>query len=109
MSEVYKSSTTKGGDAEFFCENCKNPVSTAEATCPHCGAVFSGVKCPRCNYSGTMDLFITGCPRCGYVRDSRTIRNKPSLFNLSQGAFWGLIFFFLAAALTLGFLYESLW
>jgi hypothetical protein len=52
---------------KFFCENCKKEVSVRDKICPHCGKFFSDVRCPKCNFTGTGDLFYSGCPKCGYL------------------------------------------
>lgn len=52
---------------KFYCENCKNEVSSHAKVCPHCGRFFSEVRCPRCGFTGEGKLFFDGCPNCGYL------------------------------------------
>lgn len=51
----------------FFCENCGSEVKPTSKVCPHCGAFFTNVRCPRCNYTGKAHEFTRGCPVCGYL------------------------------------------
>jgi hypothetical protein len=39
--------------------------------CPHCGRVFTAVRCPECGYVGQARDFGAGCPNCGYAGDTR--------------------------------------
>lgn len=52
----------------FFCENCRNKVSAGSIICPHCGKMFSSVRCPECGHTGKEHDFISGCPKCGHLR-----------------------------------------
>lgn len=52
--------------AKFFCENCGAEVLSKARFCPHCGKFFSAVRCPNCNYTGSVSEFRTGCPVCHY-------------------------------------------
>jgi predicted RNA-binding Zn-ribbon protein involved in translation (DUF1610 family) len=51
----------------FYCENCKQEVSSTDKVCPKCGRFFTDVRCPRCNHSGAAESFHMGCPKCGYL------------------------------------------
>lgn len=51
----------------FFCENCGKEVRPTSKVCPKCGAFFTNVRCPRCNYTGKAHEFTQGCPLCGYL------------------------------------------
>ncbi len=107
MSEGFKSNGRNVDHAEFICENCKNAVTTAEPACPHCGALFFGVKCPQCNYSGKIDFFVTGCPRCGFVRSDQKLSDRgDNAFFLSKSSFWILFSFFLVMAVAVGYVYR---
>ncbi len=55
-------------DTHFFCEHCNNAVNISADACPYCGAIFSGVRCPSCNYSASAKEFLGGCPQCGYIQ-----------------------------------------
>ncbi|MFP4301556.1 MAG: zinc ribbon domain-containing protein [Spirochaetaceae bacterium] len=51
----------------FYCENCGEEVKPTAKVCPRCGAFFTNVRCPRCNYTGKAHEFTRGCPVCGYL------------------------------------------
>ncbi len=51
---------------EFFCEKCGAAVPGDAEKCPKCGRVFYSVRCPSCGFTGNADLFVSGCPLCGY-------------------------------------------
>lgn len=51
---------------KFFCENCHREVKASAKVCPHCGRVFTAVRCPSCSYVGQASDFRSGCPNCGY-------------------------------------------
>jgi len=54
-------------EARFFCEHCGKEVKASARVCTHCGSFFSAVRCPKCSFSGAGELFLHGCPRCGYA------------------------------------------
>ncbi len=60
------------GHVSFYCENCGKGVGPNARVCPHCGRFFSAVKCPACNFSGEVALFLAGCPNCGYTGAGRS-------------------------------------
>ncbi len=69
--------------ARFFCANCGAEVPPKTERCPRCGKFFSAVTCPACGFQGEAELFLKGCPVCGYLaaagktaRASRTRRKK---------------------------------
>lgn len=51
---------------KFFCEHCGAEVGRVEKACKRCGRFFSNVRCPSCGYTGREELFVEGCPVCGY-------------------------------------------
>lgn len=55
----------------FFCGNCGEEVDQRDELCPHCGAVFSAIKCPQCGYRGKLHEFHRGCPSCGFLGEHR--------------------------------------
>jgi predicted RNA-binding Zn-ribbon protein involved in translation (DUF1610 family) len=55
----------------FFCGNCGEEVNQRDELCPHCGAVFSAIKCPQCGYRGKLHEFHHGCPSCGFLGEHR--------------------------------------
>jgi len=54
----------------YFCANCGAEVGLREQICPNCQRGFLSVKCPRCGFNGKADLFLAGCPSCGYMHAS---------------------------------------
>lgn len=63
-----------GRRKRFFCENCGKEVDESEELCPHCGAVFVAIKCPRCGYRGKQHHFFRGCPACGFLGEENPLR-----------------------------------
>jgi Zn finger protein HypA/HybF involved in hydrogenase expression len=59
--------------AKFFCENCHHEVPFNAEICPKCKKMFSGVRCPVCQFSGPPQQFQNGCPRCGYQARPTTL------------------------------------
>ncbi len=55
---------------KFFCDNCGTQVDRNQLRCPHCGRYFKSVKCPNCGLAGSPDLFVDGCPSCGYAAEN---------------------------------------
>jgi len=53
----------------FFCDYCNYEVDNKAKTCPHCGRLFTSVRCPACGHSGPDSIFRNGCPKCGYSAD----------------------------------------
>ena len=51
----------------FFCEYCEKEVRAKDKICPHCRKLFSHVSCPQCEYRGSAEHFLMGCPGCGYT------------------------------------------
>ena len=56
----------KSRKARFFCETCGTEVSAGARSCPGCGKTFTAVRCPRCDFVGSVVDFSAGCPSCGY-------------------------------------------
>ena len=50
----------------FFCDNCGYEVGSDAKACQGCGRYFASVRCPSCNFTGDDQLFLKGCPSCGY-------------------------------------------
>jgi predicted amidophosphoribosyltransferase len=66
--------------ARFFCANCQAEVSPKTERCPKCGRFFSAVTCPVCGLQADADLFLKGCPVCGYMAlggKKKRARRKP--------------------------------
>ena len=62
--------------AQFYCEQCKKPVSQDTKRCPFCGIYFSAIKCPECSFAGEPALFSDGCPLCGYTGKTELTTDK---------------------------------
>lgn len=54
---------------QFFCESCGKSVQERDDICPHCGAFFVALRCPRCGFQAKRHRFAKGCPNCGYLSD----------------------------------------
>lgn len=50
----------------FFCKSCGKEVDAHAENCSHCGKEFTAVRCPRCGFTGELELFSQGCPSCSY-------------------------------------------
>jgi DNA-directed RNA polymerase subunit RPC12/RpoP len=61
--------------AVYYCGNCSRAVNAEAAVCPHCGSIFTSVRCPRCGFEGRAAAFRDGCPSCGYLM-SREERSR---------------------------------
>ncbi len=53
--------------AKFYCEFCNTEVKANAKSCSNCGKIFVSVKCPNCGKIGPQQIFIQGCPICGYA------------------------------------------
>jgi len=97
---------------DFFCENCQNPVAFDAPNCPHCGVLFSGVKCPRCHYSGNITRFKKGCPKCGYIHvlssGIKTSHKNEYKSTIPDKIFFPVLMLLLAMSIFLGLLYHRL-
>ena len=56
---------------KFYCDNCGTKVSRDTVKCPKCGRFFKSVRCPSCGLTGSPDLFVNGCPSCGYAEEKK--------------------------------------
>ncbi|MDC7225571.1 MAG: zinc ribbon domain-containing protein [Spirochaetales bacterium] len=68
---------------KFYCDNCGTKVSRNAAKCPHCGRFFKSVRCPSCGLTGPADLFLDGCPSCGYAAEK--FREDVDFYELEEG------------------------
>lgn len=64
--------------AQFYCKSCGKEVLPEAEYCPHCGKEFSAVKCPRCGFTGELELFRSGCPSCSYSGKTENPSKKTS-------------------------------
>jgi uncharacterized membrane protein YvbJ len=62
----------------FICEKCGRVVPHDTQRCMFCGKIFTGVRCPRCDFTGESSLFKNGCPVCGYTGRMREAGKKKS-------------------------------
>ena len=60
-SSSYDLANSNEGKQE--CKNCKYLFDANESTCPACGFVVGGWKCPSCGQSNSADA--TECSGCG--------------------------------------------
>ncbi len=56
----------------FFCEACGAEVRGRADSCPSCGRSFLGIRCPRCGKEGSAEVFVKGCPDCGYMTEMKS-------------------------------------
>jgi uncharacterized protein (TIGR02145 family) len=52
----------------YKCSNCGRLMDYPMEKCPHCGILLSGVRCDKCNYTGSKNEFLSNgnrCPKCG--------------------------------------------
>ncbi|MCF7937241.1 MAG: zinc-ribbon domain-containing protein [Spirochaetales bacterium] len=89
----------------FICESCGAEVPGNAQVCPNCGKEFTGVRCPRCSFSGSEQMFQEGCPACGYrpgqtfgEEGKKEIHNQRKQASLadqtgkrSSAVLWGLL------------------
>jgi hypothetical protein len=73
-------------EARFFCEHCGKEVKSSARVCTHCGSFFSAVRCPKCSFSGAGELFLHGCPRCGYAGGTVDSEQQETAFEFSLGS-----------------------
>lgn len=62
-----RNSSALADKVRFYCESCGKQVRSRDKICPHCGRFFTKVRCPACNLVGDAELFLNGCPSCGYL------------------------------------------
>ncbi len=62
----------------FYCADCGEEVSDKARKCPHCGSIFTAVRCPQCLFEGKAELFSSGCPVCGYMEKPAEQRSDAS-------------------------------
>ncbi|NIZ40126.1 zinc ribbon domain-containing protein [Entomospira entomophila] len=65
--------------SHFFCDACNREVASHLDKCPYCGVKFAGVRCPACQYHGTIADFANGCPSCGYTLGEQFTPEKPTI------------------------------
>ncbi|AEJ61253.1 hypothetical protein Spith_0980 [Spirochaeta thermophila DSM 6578] len=106
----------------FYCEYCHQQVSPRDRICPHCGRIFTDVRCPECGYTGGVKEFLKGCPSCGYLGEvhyPQERREEPSdgtssfvMFekkdSLPASLFWIIMLLLGATFLVLIYFYLSL-
>lgn len=64
--------------ARFYCANCGTEVPPRTDRCPQCGKFFRAVTCPKCGFEGDVNVFLKGCPVCGYLVNVEKMRRRPA-------------------------------
>lgn len=54
------------GTIAYICGKCHSEVAKDAKICPNCKAKLGNIRCPFCNFKGSLDDFKNDtCPRCG--------------------------------------------
>lgn len=57
---------SSNGEIAYVCGKCGKIIQKEDSICKHCGARLGDIKCPFCNFKGSVDDFKRDtCPRCG--------------------------------------------
>ncbi|MDR2393068.1 MAG: zinc ribbon domain-containing protein [Treponema sp.] len=75
--QLPRSELVSSGKLRFFCDNCGIEVAREAQTCPRCGKSFGSVRCPACDFSGSLDHFKDCCPVCGYSEEASKKKVPP--------------------------------
>jgi hypothetical protein len=90
----------------YLCGKCGQEVDKEAAICPFCGAGLGDIRCPFCNFRGSVaDFRLDTCPRCGRKKDtqvkqqSKNKKIQPSMthFSINHRIFWILFIILLGA------------
>lgn len=86
------------GKIEYLCSRCFKPVEKDATVCPYCNAKLKDIRCPFCNFKGSIrDFLYDTCPKCGRKKIEK-IKNKgyrENHFFLTNKLFWILFFILL--------------
>lgn len=80
----------------YLCGKCGREVAKEAAICPFCNAKLGNIRCPFCDYQGTIhDFSDDTCPRCGRKRNGhkkniKKTRRSDNKSTLSNKLFWTL-------------------
>lgn len=101
------------GEIAYLCGKCFKPVKKDEKICPNCNARLGDIRCPFCNFRGTVEDFkFDTCPKCGRKQKKEdSIKKAKKRFkiekneelNFNKKLFW-LLFFILSFILMLIFI-----
>lgn len=98
------------GEIAYLCSKCHNEVDKEAKVCEHCGAKLGKIKCPFCNFIGSVEDFkYNTCPKCGRKR-TVNIETKKRTFGksfysripFSTRLFW-FLFFLLVVSISIVF------
>ncbi len=89
----------------YLCGRCGKEIKKEATVCIHCGAKLGDIRCPFCNFVGSMNDFkYDTCPKCGRKNNSDPFKKKNIIqkeMPFSSRLFWIL---FLSLLLLLGIL-----
>ena len=92
----------------YLCGKCGKEVKKEATVCNACGVRLGKIRCPFCNFSGSIDDFkLDTCPRCGRKDkpniDSSKVNkvHQNDIMPFSTKLFW---FLFILLTLTIIFL-----
>ena len=78
------------GESDVVCESCGEGVKDDDASCPHCGAIFTDLlMCdhhPETTASGVCVVCsVPGCELCGGTVNGRFLCNKHTRYEIREG------------------------
>ncbi len=78
------------GRSNIVCEGCGEEVKDDDASCPHCGALFTDLlvcdRHPEIPASGVCVVCsLPGCDRCGRTVDGRFLCNNHARYGIREG------------------------
>ena len=95
MKKIEQNILAKNSNKEiaYLCSKCGKEVDKEATRCIHCGAKLGNIRCPFCNFTGTVNDFSEDtCPRCGRKNISKgsKINRIKTITRLSffQKYFW---------------------
>ena len=72
------------GEIVYLCGKCGKEVEKEAIICNHCNAKLGKIRCPFCNFIGSIDDFkLDTCPRCGRKNKSSKNLSKNDQTTLS--------------------------
>lgn len=72
-------------ETKFYCNKCRKEVAFNSVRCPYCGEHFDAVQCPVCRLIGTPNIFVRGCPSCGYINPQQEMSARAKMKKANAG------------------------